>query len=116
METTKKTTRRTRSNISSPHTEEILEARGKIYGPFAFHANLTQELKETCLRFERIKFEREGNESNKTTQIEWEGLEMILHKIGRIINGNPHYKDSWDDIAGYATLVAKELKGLAING
>ncbi|WP_257617167.1 hypothetical protein [Campylobacter pinnipediorum] len=35
---------------------------------------------------------------------------MIAHKIARILAGNPNYKDHWDDIAGYATLVSKELE------
>ena len=34
---------------------------------------------------------------------------MILHKIGRIINGDADYADSWHDIAGYASLVDKRL-------
>ena len=34
---------------------------------------------------------------------------MIFHKIARITNGDPHYSDSWRDIAGYATLVADRL-------
>ena len=36
-----------------------------------------------------------------------EALEMIAHKVGRILNGQPDFFDSWHDIAGYATLVAK---------
>ncbi len=38
-----------------------------------------------------------------------EALEMIAHKIGRILNGDPDYADSWHDIAGYAKLVEDEL-------
>lgn len=38
-----------------------------------------------------------------------EALEMIAHKIGRILNGDPNYDDSWVDIAGYAKLVADRL-------
>jgi len=38
-----------------------------------------------------------------------EALEMILHKIARILNGNPNYADSWQDIAGYAQLIVKRL-------
>ena len=41
-----------------------------------------------------------------------ECLEMIAHKIGRILNGDPNYGDSWRDIAGYATLVADRLEGV----
>jgi hypothetical protein len=39
-----------------------------------------------------------------------EGLSVIFNKIGRILNGDPDYSDSWHDIAGYATLVDKRLK------
>ena len=38
-----------------------------------------------------------------------EAMNMIVNKIGRIYNGDPHYSDSWRDIAGYATLVADRL-------
>lgn len=41
-----------------------------------------------------------------------EALEMIAHKIGRILNGDPGYADSWVDIAGYAQLVADRLNGV----
>jgi len=38
-------------------------------------------------------------------------LDMIAMKISRIVNGNPSYRDSWLDIAGYAMLVADRLQG-----
>jgi hypothetical protein len=38
-----------------------------------------------------------------------EALDMIVHKIGRILNGDPNYQDSWQDIVGYAKLVADRL-------
>jgi len=38
-----------------------------------------------------------------------EAIDMILHKIARIVNGNPNYKDSWTDIIGYATLIERRL-------
>jgi len=37
---------------------------------------------------------------------------MILHKIARIVNGDPDYTDSWHDIAGYAKLVEDRLNGI----
>ena len=40
-----------------------------------------------------------------------EAMDMIIHKIGRIINGNPDVVDHWLDIAGYAQLVADRLNG-----
>jgi hypothetical protein len=39
-----------------------------------------------------------------------EALDMICSKMARIMNGDPNYVDSWEDIAGYATLVANRLK------
>jgi hypothetical protein len=36
---------------------------------------------------------------------------MIMHKVARILNGDPNYADNWIDIAGYATLVADRLEG-----
>ena len=30
-------------------------------------------------------------------------------KIGRILNGDPNYHDSWHDIVGYSKLTADEL-------
>jgi hypothetical protein len=38
-----------------------------------------------------------------------ESLEMIAHKIGRILNGDPDYDDSWLDIEGYSKLVRDEI-------
>jgi hypothetical protein len=39
-----------------------------------------------------------------------EALEMVAHKIGRILNGDPKYHDSWHDIIGYTKLVADRLR------
>jgi hypothetical protein len=39
-----------------------------------------------------------------------EALDMICHKIGRIINGDANYHDNWLDIAGYSMLVADRLQ------
>ena len=36
-------------------------------------------------------------------------LYMIASKMARIVNGDFNHKDSWHDIAGYATLVEQEL-------
>ena len=35
---------------------------------------------------------------------------MMQHKIGRILNGDPAYLDSWVDIVGYTQLVVNELE------
>lgn len=81
-------------------TEEILAERGKRYGDFKGHAEITWALKA-------VMHTTEGwgnlNHSQRET------LDMIAHKIGRILNGDPNWADSWEDIAGYAKLVANQL-------
>ena len=85
-------------------TDEILAERGRRYGVFMDHAAITQHLKQ-------VMFTHRGRETLAVDQVE--ALEMIAHKIGRILNGDSNYADSWDDIAGYAKLVADRLKGVA---
>lgn len=80
---------------------EILDARGSRYGDFADNAYTTQYLKE---------FFRTHDSWRQMKRYQKESLEMIAHKIARILNGDPNYDDSWNDIAGYATLVVKKLR------
>jgi hypothetical protein len=83
--------------------KEILDQRGDRYGPFTSHAAITQNLKsmiDTALVGQR----------KTLLPFQQEALDMICHKIGRIVNGDPSYHDSWVDIAGYATLVADILR------
>lgn len=83
---------------------EVLAKRGSRYGDFAGHAEVTQDFK--CV------MEAHLESRNKVLAADQrESLEMIFHKIGRIINGDPDYADSWIDIAGYAQLVANRLNG-----
>ena len=88
--------------------EKILEDREKTNGSFADMAVYTQHIK-TLIR----NLTKDGKRS--LTAVQTEALEMIAHKIGRILAGDPNHKDHWDDIAGYATLVSKELAQLALT-
>lgn len=94
-----------RNKQGKPDTDvaAILEERGKRYGKFKDHANVTQQLKNVIFGF---------NPAIALEPDQKEALEMIAHKIGRIVNGDPHYADSWVDIAGYAQLVADRLGGV----
>lgn len=78
--------------------DELLVERGSRYGEFKRHAEITMELKHV------IDTYNPGMASDQR-----EALDMIAHKIGRILNGDPNYVDSWTDIAGYAKLVADRL-------
>lgn len=84
--------------------DTILAERGSRYGKFETHAEITQRYKRLTHKF----LHNSGKELDHDQQ---EALDMIFHKIGRIINGDPSYIDSWDDIAGYAKLVADRLRG-----
>ena len=82
--------------------DEILKERGKRYGNFEDHARITQAIKHEI---------RQGESFTSMEDDMVEAIDMIAHKIGRIVNGDPRYIDSWDDIAGYAKLVADRLRG-----
>lgn len=86
--------------------DNTLAERGSRYGPFEGHATVTQQLKS----YVWIALEERGKVLAPDQQ---EALDMIFHKIGRIINGDPDYDDSWVDIAGYAKLVADRLRGVS---
>ncbi len=76
--------------------DKILTERGSRYGEFESHAMVTQRLKDDM---------RAHPNWDSLDEHHKEALDMIQHKIGRILNGDPTYRDSWDDIAGYARLV-----------
>ena len=83
-----------------------LNERGRRYGTFKGHAEISQRLKGVLRKFEAER----GCDLDPDQR---EALEMICHKIARILNGDPNYADSWHDIAGYAQLVADRLNGVA---
>lgn len=86
---------------------QTLAQRGSRYGAFPAHAEITQRLKSVMASYDGWK---------KLSDDQKEALEMVAHKIGRILNGDPNYDDSWVDIAGYSTLVANRLQGKTDDG
>jgi hypothetical protein len=85
-------------------TADLLAARGRTHGDFTDHAQATQTLKYAMQGFRRA----DGSRSwDRLTPAQRESLDMIAHKIGRILAGDPDFRDHWDDIAGYARLVAE---------
>jgi hypothetical protein len=83
------------------HIDATLEERGSRYGDFSDHADITQDLKDVM-----------HNTPNwdDLAADQKEALEMTAHKIGRILNGDPDYLDSWHDIIGYIRLVEQRLE------
>ena len=79
----------------------ILDERGNRYGDFASNATTTQLIKQAI---------NLGDTVDKLAFYQRESLEMIAHKISRIVNGDANYMDSWVDIVGYAQLVIDKLQ------
>ena len=81
--------------------DNTLNERGTRYGDFEDHADITQCLKaimQATPNWDALKADQK------------EALEMVAHKIGRILNGDPDYIDSWHDIIGYVRLVEQRLE------
>lgn len=84
--------------------DAILDSRAKDYGHFRDNARLAQALKRTLA-------DHADEVESLFADDQWEAIEMIVSKLSRIVNGNPDKIDNWDDIAGYAKLVADRLRG-----
>lgn len=84
----------------SNDVDMTLAERGARYGDFEGHAQITQELKATMHASPNWSLLKPDQK---------EALEMAAHKIGRILNGDPNYIDSWHDIIGYTRLVENRL-------
>lgn len=88
-------------------TDKLVAERGKTHGDFNDHARITQSLK-FVIRSELERRAERGQPSLSLTQME--AIDMIQHKIGRIIAGDPNAQDHWDDIAGYAKITAERIQ------
>lgn len=82
-------------------TDELVNDRRKTHGSFTDHARATQRLKEVIMS-ELLERHKRGQEPLSFTQSE--AIEMIVHKLGRIVAGDAGFADHWNDIAGYAKI------------
>lgn len=80
----------------------VLAERGARYGRFVDHAAVAQQLKDIVRVHLDVRNKRLAHD-------QLEALDMIMHKVARVVSGDPDYADSWVDIAGYAKLVADRL-------
>lgn len=81
--------------------DDTLKERGRRYGDFTGHAQITQGIKDVM---------QHTAGWGKLAPDQKEALDMVAHKIGRILNGDPNYLDSWHDIIGYTRLVEQRLE------
>lgn len=87
------------------HLTAVLAERGKEYGEFHNHAAIAQHFKRIAMLHLAVKGKTLADDQQ-------EAMEMVFHKLARIINGNADNVDSWLDIAGYTTLVANRLTAI----
>jgi hypothetical protein len=92
------------NTVTVTSVDSVLNDRAKDYGKFIEGAEIMQMLKRLVHNYIEVR----------GTQLAFdqrEAIDMIIHKLGRIINGNPDKVDHWTDIAGYSKLVADRLEG-----
>lgn len=84
--------------------QATLQERGKTHGDFRENSKIA----EGCIAI----FEASTNWSRLTDSMR-QTLRMDVHKIGRILSGNPFEPDHWRDKAGYNTLIVNQLNETA---
>lgn len=80
-------------------TQELLLVRRKTHGDFAKTAELAVMLASMC-----------APKPDDEPRVLQHGREMICVKLARVASGDPLAAEHWDDIAGYAKLVADWLR------
>ena len=92
-------------------TQAMLAARKSRYerhGDFGVLSALSQSLEDT------IREHVNGAAWEAMGALQREALKMLVHKIARIVNGDPDYPDTWRDIAGYCTRVVEILEAQSL--
>jgi hypothetical protein len=79
--------------------DPLLVERNKTHGSFRLNAHFSQTLKSI------VQSDSSGYALMKPEHRE--ALDMIMMKVSRLMSGHAHFKDHWDDIAGYAKLGAE---------
>jgi len=82
--------------------EQVLNKRAERYGKFDNLSKIAQMLKDVM---------RSEEGWDRLTYPQREALDMIAHKISRMLNGDPTYEDSVVDILGYADLMLRCMRG-----
>lgn len=85
--------------------EALVHQRGTTHGPYTHTAAVAQAIKETM--------RASPNWINLPSDMK-ESLDLNATKVARILVGDFSEIDHWADIAGYATLISKRLRALAL--
>lgn len=89
--------------VDALNVNDVLGERGSRYGKFSEHALITQNIKRAM---------RHSKNWHGLPDDMKEALEMVAHKVGRILNGDPDYPDNVVDIIGYMQLVLDRMMGV----
>jgi hypothetical protein len=81
--------------------EATLDERGRTHGDYGAQARVAQFLKQIL---------RASPRWPDLSLPQKESAELICMKLSRIVHGNPDEPDHWQDIAGYAQLIVRELE------
>lgn len=82
---------------------DLITERASTHGPFEVQAEIAQLLKSIA---------RSTSGWSKLSFVDKEAIEMILHKLSRILAGNPKEIDHARDLSGYALLMVRDLERL----
>ena len=93
-----------KKTVQAPSVNTLLQERALQYGTFVSLAKTAQE-------FKSVLYRELGSRNKRLADDQAESLDMIMTKIARVINGDANHVDTWNDIAGYAKLVAERLQG-----
>ena len=88
------------AKLDNSDIESTLKERGSRYGDFKEHARITKNIKRALA---------DSPNWGSLSDDKQEALDMLAHKLGRILNGDPEYHDSWYDCIGYLKLIENTL-------
>lgn len=86
----------------TPSVDDILDERGDRYGTFESNA-------KTCQLLKNVLHAQDG--WYRLSYVQREAVEMIMHKISRLVNGDGTYLDTVVDISGYNQLMLDHMRG-----
>lgn len=82
-------------------TDQLVTERKATHGAFEDHARAAQAFKDV---FVTELIARARRQQPPLSDTQKEAVDMICHKLGRIVAGDASFADHWDDIAGYARI------------
>ncbi len=95
--------------MTPPSLESTIQDRDSRYGGFANVCNCSNAFRTVFHKAAGLGNISIEDNDYKLSPTQAEALYMIFHKLARIACGDPNYLENWHDIAGYATLVEREL-------